>query len=76
MKVLNRVGDGLLSRLVPGIDAEANCGSCRYSHRRCGCCYCPEGLKYYERYYIDDCGRQCARQCSHVASDLCGFECC
>jgi hypothetical protein len=65
MKLLDKIGDTLLARLVPGIDARANCGQCRYSHHDYRLC-CP-GPTYSEyepmKIYMDLCGRLCNRVC-------------
>jgi hypothetical protein len=56
MKLVNRVGDTLLAKLVPGIDARANCGQCR-RYRCVGCGDRPDIYKAI--LFIDDCGKRC-----------------
>jgi hypothetical protein len=76
MKLLDKVGDALLTRLVPGIEARANCGTCRYSHldtSRCPSCRDENCNKYFMRVFMDNCGRVCARKCSWNKADICGF---
>jgi hypothetical protein len=71
MKLLNKVGDAMLARLVPGIVARANCGTCRYSHFQCGSGCCRNGsYTDYQNIYMDLCGRVCARVCTTVTCSL------
>jgi hypothetical protein len=64
MKLLNRVGDALLARLVPGIDAEAGCGTCRRAGSRCdGTHCCSRGVRYRYLTYLDACGNVCGTAC-------------
>jgi hypothetical protein len=60
MKLLTKVGDAMLAKLIPGIDAAANCGQCRFSHRVCDCLMA-DGFLHLRTISIDLCGRVCSR---------------
>jgi hypothetical protein len=62
MKTLNRLGDALLARVVPGIDARAACTSCRRTHFRCQSC-CKNGTLNTRWYFYDGCGNYCYHRC-------------
>jgi hypothetical protein len=57
MKLLDRVGAALLTKLVPGIDAQASCGMCRAYYLPCRCC---GGYNLKPVVYQDACGNRCA----------------
>jgi hypothetical protein len=68
MKLLDRAGDALLTRLVPGIAAKAGCGTCRPASSTCDATHCcSRGVRYRYRIYLDQCGQVCARQCDPSA---------
>jgi hypothetical protein len=67
MRLIDRIGDALLTRLVPGIDAKAACGRCKESGHRCTCC-APGHKKL--AYFYDACGNFCYTQCQRG-----GLEC-
>jgi hypothetical protein len=66
MKLLNKVGDAMLAKLVPGIDAKAGCGRCTPTggrficHPRC----CRNGRIDYAAPSYDQCGNLCAYRCT------------
>jgi hypothetical protein len=61
MKLLGKLGDALLTKLVPGIDARAGCGRCRRGNIVCNRCPQPNvGLEYW----YDDCGNVCGAFCN------------
>jgi hypothetical protein len=62
MKLLHKVGDALLAKLVPGIEAKANCGVCRRSGYRCKAC-CLSGTLNTRWYFYDDCSNYCYSRC-------------
>jgi hypothetical protein len=58
VKLFNRIGDALLEKLVPGIHATANCGTC--SRRvKAGCC--DWWLRRF--YWYDNCDTMCYTTC-------------
>lgn len=59
MKLLSKVGDTLLAKVVPGIDAKAACGPCSYAGFRC----CGPGGSYRRYIYTDRCGELCYTRC-------------
>jgi hypothetical protein len=61
IRLVNRIGDALLARLVPGANAKANCGQCRFVALRCGSC--PQYVPY--RVIVDDCGHDCGSYCDY-----------
>lgn len=65
MKLLNRVGDALLARLAPGLDAKANCGQCQYRGETGSCTprCCRNGRQYHAQTVTDLCGRACNYIC-------------
>lgn len=65
--MLNKVGDALLTRLVPGIEAKAGCGRCQERGYRCTCC-APGHKKL--AYFYDACGNYCYSRCQRG-----GLEC-
>jgi hypothetical protein len=67
MRFLTHLGDALLTKLVPGIDAKAGCGRCKQAYYRCACC----GGHYQARvYYYDDCGNPCGTYCRALLACL------
>jgi hypothetical protein len=65
MKLLNQLGDALLTKLVPGIDARANCGRCnqRSGVGTCTPRCCRNGRQYHAQAVLDQCGRTCGWIC-------------
>jgi hypothetical protein len=64
MRFMNQIGDALLARLVPGMDAEAGCGRCQRRSYVCGVCC--GGSTYRNKrwdYFYDSCGNYCYRIC-------------
>jgi ribosomal protein L32 len=65
MKLLDKIGDAVLERLVPGMIAKANCGQCRYSHLSCRYCgLCAGTWRLGTKVYLDDCGHVCYSRCA------------
>jgi hypothetical protein len=72
MKALNRIGDALLVKLVPGITASAGCGYCRSVATRCACKSINFPSCRLAIYYADACGNQCrATRCSTTGCSSC-----
>jgi hypothetical protein len=68
MKLLDAIGDALLAKLVPGLDAKAACGRCKVRHYQCPtCCGGPNRKR---NYLYDDCGNFCYTTCTQG-----GLEC-
>jgi hypothetical protein len=65
MKLLDKVGDALLAKLVPGIGANANCGQCRMVDApwRCRRQCCRNGRQFYGEPLLDQCGHVCGWRC-------------
>jgi hypothetical protein len=60
MKLLDRAGNALLTKLVPGIDAKASCGRCRAHYLSCRCC---GGTYSKPVVYVDACDNYCYTRC-------------
>lgn len=70
MNLFNRIGDALLGKLVPGIEAKAGCGRCGMQRVKSPDC-CDWGLRRWHLY--DACG-YCGFQCSYDCH--CNFDGC
>jgi hypothetical protein len=62
VRLVDKVGDALLTRLVPGVDARASCGRCQPSGYRCQSC-CLGGVLQKRVYFHDACGNYCYQRC-------------
>lgn len=74
MKLLDNVGDAILTKLVPGIDVKANCGRCNEIGREFFCVAsrcCQGGYRRYAQAVYDLCGRRCAWHCTVISCDRC-----
>jgi hypothetical protein len=69
VKLLENVGDALLARLVPAMDAKASCGRCQRHGHRCQAC-CKNGVLNTRWYFYDNCGNLCYTTCQQQ-----GLEC-
>jgi hypothetical protein len=67
MKLLNKVGDAVLAKLVPGIEAKAVCGRCNVIGRPFHCVSshcCVAGERRYAQRIYDQCGNPCSWHCT------------
>jgi hypothetical protein len=64
MKLLDKVGDALLARLVPGLDAKASCGRCKVQSYKCVGCSVNDSYLHVQRWAYDDCGDLCWVMCT------------
>lgn len=77
MKLLDSVGDALLAKLVPGIEAKANCGQCRrvgaewICRRQC----CRNGRVFHGEPLFDQCGHLCGWRCFWAPALECSLSC-
>jgi hypothetical protein len=71
MKLLIKVGDALLAKVVPGIDVKAGCGRCQRAGYSCGICCGGSAYRNMKWvYFYDSCGNYCYRRCQQG-----GLEC-
>jgi hypothetical protein len=63
MKLLNHIGETLLTKLVPGIDAKGDCGRCQPRSWNCPP-RCNGQVKMKRTSYYDACGNYCYYTCT------------